>query len=358
MEPTDLDIHAENSYFWSPTNSTFYPWTLPYYLVSPDSICARLPALESFELLFPPVVTAFSFASSSAAPGDGFGAKTSGIVKRVKGGLSISGSMRGIRMGLVNERGVLRVVNIGSTSLGKGEMVFLEDQTIDKSGEKKDPNFEIVEDREFVDLIIQYADEMQPVAKEEEEEEESTLIETKTALGELLSRLGFTNLELQLNDLLSLYADTPEPSATQPPPPILYHAFPAILATGPGAAPIPSYSLYTNVHAVSSHACTPVSVPVSAQVLIIPRGGCPFSQKLSNLPPTVQTVVFVDKTVDSERDLVRPLLEAENKLGIGAIMVAGGGGSWTDGRDVGSLLIRRRWEVRVRDVPVSNIVVL
>jgi hypothetical protein len=348
VEPTDLDIHAENSYFWSPTNSTFYPWTLPYYLVSPDSICAPLPALESFELLFPPVVTALSFSSSEST--DGFGAKTSGIVKRVKGGLSISGSMRGIRMGLVNERGVLRVANIGSTSLGKGEMVFLEDKAIDKSGRKKDPNFEIVEDREFVDLIIQYADEMQQVPNEEH-----AFAETKTALGELLSRLGFTNLELQLNDLLSLYSDTPEPSATQLPS-LLYHAFPAILATGPGAAPIPSSSLYTSIHAVSSYACTPVSVPGSVQVLIVPRGGCPFSEKISNLPSTVRTVVFVDKNAETEQDLVRPLLDTENKLGIGAVMVAGGV-PWTE-RDVGSLLIRRRWGIRVRDVPVSNIVVL
>ncbi|KAG0126341.1 glycosyl hydrolase family 47-domain-containing protein [Tuber indicum] len=360
LQPSDLDIYAENSYFWSPSNSTFYPWTLPPYLVSPDSICSRLPALDSFDLIFPQPKTRLSSASGSS---DIFGATTAGIVKRVQGGISISGSMRGVRMGMTNEHGILRITNIGGTSLGKSEIVFLEDKVIDKSGATMDPNFQIVLDHEYVDLLIQYADDIRAAKREEELKQVPIIPETKTALGELLSRLGFTSLETQLNDLLSLYNDDDDrgdeatPTSTSSP---RLHAFAGIIPTGIGAADIPTTTpVFTNIYTLRNHACTPIQpngIPKTAQVLIVPRGTCAFSQKLQHVPSFIRLVIFLDKSASTPQDLVRPLLDKENEYGTVAVMVAGGGKEWE--REVGSLTLRRRWSVWVKDIRVGNVVVL
>ncbi|CAZ83013.1 unnamed protein product [Tuber melanosporum] len=360
LQPSDLDIYAENSYFWSPSNSTFYPWTLPPYLVSPDSICSRLPALDSFDLIFPQPKARLSSASGSS---DIFGATTAGIVKRVQGGISISGSMRGVRMGMTNEHGILRITNIGGTSLGKSEIVFLEDKVIDKSGATMDPNFQIVLDHEYVDLLIQYADDIRAAKREEELKQVPIIPETKTALGELLSRLGFTSLETQLNDLLSLYNDDDDrgdeatPTSTSSP---RLHAFAGIIPTGIGAVDIPTTTpVFTNIYTLRNPACTPIQpngIPKTAQVLIVPRGTCAFSQKLQHVPSFIRLVIFLDKSASAPQDLVRPLLDKENEYGTVAVMVAGGGKGWE--REVGSLTLRRRWSVWVKDIRVGNVVVL
>ena len=273
--------------------------------------------------------------------------------------------MRGVRMGMTNEHGVLRVTNIGGTSLGKSETVFLEDKVIDKSGATMDPNFQIVLDNEYVDLIVQYADDIRAAKREEELKQVPIIQETKTALGELLSRLGFTSLETQLNDLLSLYNDEDDggdddeatPTSTSSPQ---LHAFAGIFPTGVGAVDIPTTTpVFTNIHILKDPACVPIrvsSIPKTAQVLIVPRGSCAFSQKLKYVPSFIRLVIFLDKDALIPQDLVRPLLDKENKYGIMAVMVAGGGREWE--REVGSLTLRRRWSVWVKDIRVGNIAVL
>lgn len=273
--------------------------------------------------------------------------------------------MRGVRMGMTNEHGVLRITNIGGTSLGKSEIVFLEDKVIDKSGATMDPNFQIVLEHEYVDLIVQYADDIRAAKREEELKQVPIMPETKTALGELLSRLGFTSLETQLNDLLSLYNDEGDggnedetaPTSTSSPQ---LHAFAGILPTGIGAVDIPiTTPVFTSIHILKNPACVPIqtnSIPKTAQVLIVPRGSCSFSQKLRHVPSFIRLVIFLDKNTLTPQDLVRPLLDKENEYGIMAVMVAGGGKEWE--REVGSLTLRRRWSVWVKDIRVGNIVVL
>jgi len=267
-------------------------------------------------------------------------------------------------MGMTNEHGVLRITNIGGTSLGKNEIVFLEDKVIDKSGATMDPNFQIVLDHEYIDLIVQYADDIRAAKREEELKQVPIIPETKTALGELLSRLGFTSLETQLNDLLSLYNDEDdgrddEATPTSASSPQL-HAFAGIVPTGIGAVDIPTTTpVFTNIHILKDPACAPIrasSIPKTAQVLIVPRGSCSFSQKLRNLPSFIRLVILLDKDALTPQDLVRPLLDKENEYGIMAVMVAGGGREWE--REVGSLTLRRRWSVWVKDIRVGNIVVL
>ncbi|KAH8152094.1 uncharacterized protein LAJ45_04088 [Morchella importuna] len=342
LQPSDLDIHAENSYFWSPTNSTFYPWTLPPHLIHPDSVCAPLPGRESFELIFPS-------ASSSATSGDG----TAGIVKRVVNGVMVTGSIRGIRMGLLKEPDdTLRVTSVGGTSLGRGEAVYLEPGLVDK-GTKNDANFQVAADDEFVDLIIEVDDDAEaPVEAEAGEMEghgygygyggyefpeldsRNAPLVDKGTLGELLAKLG---LDLQISDLLALVGgestaameerqkkthviDPIAAASNIPKPPKKKHkTIPAVMATGlsaytppdkpfaPASSPVSSGSAnprqlaFTNIYFSPGTGCVPDPLlPANAQIVFVRRGGCTFSQKVRNVPDVraVKLLVIVDADAD------------------------------------------------------------
>lgn len=388
LQPSDLDIHAENSFFWSPTNSTFYPWTLPPHLIHPDSVCAPLPGRESFELIFPSV-------STTGFAGDG----TAGIVKRVSGGVMVSGSMRGIRMGLIKESDdLLRVTSVGGTTLGKGETVFLEQGLVDKGN--GDANFQVIADNEFVDLIIEIDDD----EVDEDEWEEGgeggygyefpdtglagqiPLVD-KSTLGELLSKLGF---DMQISDFLALVGGDStsaiagrqktlavDPTTTASSKPVIprkkQKVISAIMATGVGVYPPPdsptstsnpSQLAFSTIH-FSDTACSPSTViPPTAQVVFVRRGECTFLQKIRNIPDTctVKLLVVIDAAQGRDDELVRPLLDerVDRKWGLSVIMVAGMGDTAKAVRDgtVKAVGVRWRWRAYVKGGYVGNLVVL
>lgn len=322
---------------------------------------------------------------------------TAGIVKRVSGGIMISGSMKGIRMGLVRESDdLLRVTNVGGTTLGREETVFLEHGLADMG--KSDANFQIVADNQFVDLIIEVDDD--EMGDEEREGYNYELPDNslagkipnvdKSTLGELLSKLGF---DMQISDFLALVGGdstsaiaerqktfTIDPTTTTSSTPTASRrkqkAIPAIMATGVGVYPPPDVPFSTTSTSVplqlafstihfSDTACSPATViPPNAQVVFAYRGGCTFLQKIRNIPDTraVKLLVIIDASQDNEDELVRPLLDEkiDRKWGLPVVMVAGKGEAVKAVRDgkVEAVGIKWRWKVLVKGGLVGNLVVL
>lgn len=331
--------------------------------------------------------------STTGLTGDG----TAGIVKRVGGGIMISGSMRGIRMGLVREADdLLRVMSVGGTTLGREETVFLDHGLVDMG--KDDANFQVIADNEFVDLIIEVDDD-----EIDEEDKEGYGYEfpdnglagqipivDKSTLGELLSKLGF---DMQISDLLALVGGdstsaiaerqktldvdpTATASSTLASSKKKQKVIPAILATGIGVYPPPDTPFssgptpnslqlaFSPIH-FSDTACSPATViPPSAQVIFVRRGGCPFLQKIRNIPDThmVKLLVIVDASQGNEEELVRPLLDekVDRKWGLPVVMIAGSGEGAKAVREgkVEAVGVRRRWKVLVKGGLVGNLIVL
>lgn len=334
--------------------------------------------------------------SSSPIARDG----TAGTIKRVVGGVMISGSMRGIRMGLVKESNdLLRVTSVGGTTLGKGETVFLEPGLVEKG--KDDANFQILADDEFVDLIIEVDDE--GAAQEDKgygyEFQNHGLtgnnipLADKSTLSELLSKLGF---DVQISDLLALVGgDSTSPAAerqntpgapatdatttalnTPQAPKKKHKIIPAVMATGihvflPPDAPFssspstnPPQLAFSAIH-FSDTACSPdTTLPTSAQIIFVRRGGCTFLQKIRNVPDTrtAKLLVIVDTEEENDGELVRPLLneKVDRKWGLPVVMLAGKGDGAKAVREgkVGAVGVRWRWKVLVKGEVVGNLVVL
>lgn len=310
----------------------------------------------------------------------------------------ISGSMRGIRMGLIKESDdLLRVTSVGGTTLGKGETVFLEQGLVDKG--KGDANFHVVADSEFVDLIIEIDDD--EMEEEEGEEERDGYgyefpdngltgqipIVDKSTLSELLSKLGF---DMQISDLLALVGGDStsaiterqrtlavDPTTTASSKPInprkKQKVISAIMATGIGVYPPPDSPTSTSnplqlafstIH-FSDTACSPSTViPPTAQVVFVRRGECTFLQKIRNIPDTctVKLLVVIDTAQGNDDELVRPLLDqkVDRKWGLSVIMVAGMGDTAKSVRDgtVKAVGVRWRWRAYVKGGYVGNLVVL
>lgn len=310
----------------------------------------------------------------------------------------VSGSMRGIRMGLIKESDdLLRVTSVGGTTLGKGETVFLEHGLVDKGN--SDTNFQVIADNEFVDLIIEVDDD--EIEEEWEEEEDGRYgyefpdtgltgqmpIVDKSTLGELLSKLGF---DMQISDFLALVGGDStsaiaerqktlavDPTTTAPSKLIIprkkQKVISAIMATGvgvypppdlPASASNPSQLAFSTVH-FSDTACSPATViPPTAQVVFVRRGECTFLQKIRNIPDTctVKLLVVIDAAQGRDDELVRPLLDerVDRKWGLSVIMVAGMGDTAKAVRDgtVKAVGVRWRWKAYVKGGYVGNLVVL
>lgn len=320
-------------------------------------------------------------------------------MKRVNGGVMISGSMRGIRMGLIKESDdLLRVTSVGGTTLGRGETVFVERGLVDKG--KDDANFQVIADNDFVDLIIEIDDDDEMEEEDGEEGGEGYGYEfpdngltgeipivDKSTLGELLSKLGF---DMQISDLLALVGGDStsaiaerqktlavDPTTTAPSKPITprkkQKVMSAIMATGVGVYPPPDSPTSTSnplqlafstIH-FSDTACSPATViPPTAQVVFVRRGGCTFLQKIRNIPDTctVKLLVVIDGSQGSDDKLVRPLLDekVDREWGLSVIMIAGKGDIAKAVRDeaVKAVGVRWRWRAYVKGGYVGNLVVL
>jgi len=416
---TDSNSHDEIA-----TNYTYYPWTLPQSLMPINGTCDRLPMKHTFSIEFP--VNAPSPTSAGQSNFIVFGPQ--GLV-RLNEGILVK-SLSGLKLGMVYESpspfraidGPLmeswRVWNIANMAMGRDEQIFIPRDVI---GEMTDPSFTRVRDSVMLDIVLQLENPVTmnssaPGSVEEfysstSDSNEKIFEEGSTELvfEESISTSGLaaeyrTMLSSLLHHVTSALRDPAATLLPQPEIPQTYHftTLPAIASTGMGAAPIidvpdapdpnqgpQSESLiWSNIY-FAGEACgtkLPDDAPKKHQVIIMRRGGCTFSEKLSNIPsftPTSRSLKLVilisrkdEDDVRWEREegwptnsgasLFRPLLDKVQVTPSGLVrhhqicMVMVGGGDEVEElfRKTRSLGVRRRYHIESRGLVVGNILVV
>lgn len=355
----------------SPTNHTFFPWTLPSTLIPSNGTSALQSLRPTFDITFP-TISNINLASS--------------IPSRTSQGVLI-GSLSGARLGMIQDipalhgngatKDLYRIHSINHIPLGRDENVFMGRDTIAAVVKATDPLFARVEDTVLFDLAVDLSprtaislpiqtlmelnsfQDMEPplidtagvvaslnadndlvimenILKDRLEELGSNGPETP-ALKNLMRYLSRMNPSISLESVLK---QTPKRTSQIP---LLSRTFlPAITAQGGGAAQLPklpdvklsdfsgksstSALPWTKIH-IAGNGCTPLAahIPRNHQVLILKRGGCSFIEKLANIPSfppselSLQLVIIVsfapgDSVDETElqqlngRNLIRPLL--------------------------------------------------
>ncbi|KAF1990520.1 glycoside hydrolase family 47 protein [Aulographum hederae CBS 113979] len=328
----------------SPSNFTYYPWTLPPQFIPPGGMSAKLPSSLTFDLAFP----------SSAD-----GMVSLNALQRTSDGLLL-GSMNGLRLGMIKEpttesdssipvgdrTSLFRIYSVSNVQLGRDEKVFMP-RTLASEYEQGDPYFTRTRNIHVVDLIIDVPRLPLPVPERKEEipqnaddtAEPASAAEVSDPIASLnisireaiLSRArssenqgdgSFLKSLLQsIQNVLSEGAEfttgdidltnldgannigIPLSKDQEPQPHLTRHSFAAALPTGPGAAPLPDEEDPAALMQTAKISPLPwkkiffagtlceqrldFSVPREYNVIVIERGGCSFSEKLKNIPAAV-----------------------------------------------------------------------
>ena len=380
----------------SPSNYTYFPWTLPLKLIPHNATCSKITARHTFDITFP--------TGPNMLMGPGF-------LQRVGNGILIN-SMGGVRLGMIQDAPFetddgatgkeYRVQAINNILLGKDERIFIAKDTASNVVNPLDPNFTRVRDTSMLDLIvdIQASDELQPQGPTSDSvnDNESLTSSPKLILdaSAAASPEVAPNMKQAFSSLLQHVASLiVDPTPTPPPPVITQYPreyVAAIMPVGVGVAPLPDVddALGPDIHGapqgdvpwhsiyVTDENCDsvlPVSVPKEHQVIVIKRGGCSFDEKLRNIPTfapskkSLQLVIVVsyeDEPGLPSGWLIRPLLESQQTTVSGLprhnpiAMIMVGGGERSRGmfeRAVG-LGIKRRYSVQAQGIPINNLVIL
>lgn len=308
----------------SPSNYTFYPWTLPPELVPYNATSAPMAIRPTLDISFP------TLPSMILGPG---------ALERVRDGILIK-AIGGLRLGMIqdvplddatnyNTEG-FRIQVINNLPLGKDEKVYLSREITFDVLNPADPNFTRIRDPTMLDIVIDVnpellglgrrndtADALRRGSAGEHERSRSPVIHERSSspssedkLGTALSHASTmrTALTTLMNHVSSMLRDNPEPStpkSSRPkssPSSIVRLSLPAITSIGLGSAPLPDVeeaSIFTysgkpsldrlswSTIYLSDETCDhklPLNVVRNHQVVIIKRGGCSFSQKLRNIP--------------------------------------------------------------------------
>ncbi|MCJ1264929.1 alpha mannosidase-like protein [Lobaria immixta] len=379
----------------SPSNYTYFPWTLPLDLVPNNGICSKITARSTFDITFPPTP------NTSLGPG---------ALQRVLNGILVN-SIGGLRLGMIQDVPVesgsgldgktYRVHAINNILLGKDERVFLAKDTASNVINPLDPNFTRVRDSSMLDLVVDVVTvegtEAKPKKANDLNHNKSStssfpdvvfaqaLEDGSAAASSMMVALGSL-----LQQVTSLMRE--DPPKENPKPMRMY--IPAVASTGVGAAPLPDVNdalgpdvsglpqgtlLWDSIYVADENCNGKLSptVPRNHQVIVIVRGGCPFTQKLQNIPtfvPTkssLQLVIIVSHDEDEEAGLppgylIRPWLETAQITPSGLprhhpipmVMVGGGEETWEMFKSATSLGIKRRYSVQAQGIPISNVVIL
>lgn len=376
----------------SPSNYTYFPWTLPNELVPHNGICSQITSKTSFDITFP--------SSPDTAIGPG-------MLQRVMNGILVN-SMGGVRFGMIQDvpiladkdinREIYRVHVINNILLGKDERVFLAKETASKVVSPLDPNFTRIRDPIMLDIVIDV------IAAEESKVKQDgggTGDNENSALGPGLvfddalkdDAAGTSAMLLAFNSFLhQITGLIREPtSASLQVPARKYIA--AIIPTGAGAAPLPDVddtlgldasgspqgSLLWNTIYVAGDNCNSrlsIDIPRHHQVIVMKRGGCSFTDKLQNIPiylPSESSLQLVVVVAEEEEDLnlppgylIRPLLEVTQYSASGLprhhpipmVMVGGGKETYNLFKSASGVGIKRRYSMQARGVPISNVVII
>ena len=395
----------------SPSNYTFFPWTLPVEVVPYDAISAPMSLRPGLDLSFPPLQNSILSPAS---------------LERVENGILIK-SVSGLRLGMIQDIPLLvegssavtegyRIQVINNVPLGKDEKVYISKETTNILN-PTDPNFTRVQDLIMLDIVVDVnPDSVHGNESTTSVDDENAVVTNGPVFDQLPTdgssmRMAFSSL---INHVSALLRDETLDSASGLSfnSPTTRIVIPAITSTGKGATPVsdvaearlssPSSSTLGSAKGTSSRlgwstvyisdeSCDehlPASVPRKHQVIVMKRGGCSFSQKLRNIPPfrpsrsSLKLVIVVSypeaeagsssglgKTDHASQDetwLIRPLLDEIQVVAdgiprphpISMVMVGGGDETYNYFRNAVGVGIRRRYEIRSQGVPISNLIVI
>jgi hypothetical protein len=393
----------------SPSNYTYYPWTLPPFLVPYNATSTRMPAKPTFDISFPTL------------PNTGTTQPTPPL-QRVKEGILIN-FIGGLRLAMIQDvpRAAdldgYRIHAINNLALGKDEKVYLAKDTGSGILNPSDPNFTRVREMTMLDLVIDLDEEVVPETNHTGVEPDqiapidlSNLQVELAADTEPALRSAWNAMMAHISSLLPSAVPSIMPISPANAPPIeavvstgKRFTISAITPTGIGAAPIPDWpEAVTNTISspespplqwstifVSDELCDhrlPSTVVRTNQVLVLKRGGCPFSQKLANIPSfpasrsALQLVVLVSfentepgHNMPDDSHLIRPLLEETQMVNIGSlgggaqiprrnplvmVMVGGGERVFEGLRRARGVGVKRRWRVETQGVVIDNLIIV
>ncbi|KAL8992145.1 MAG: hypothetical protein Q9169_007335 [Polycauliona sp. 2 TL-2023] len=377
----------------SPSNFTYYPWTLPLELIAHNATCDKMIPRPTFDITFPSTST---------------GVLSPAGLQRVLNGILVN-SISGLRLGMIqdvkidtsgvpNGGELYRVQAINNIPMGKDEKVFMARDTAAHVVNPLDPNFTRVRDMAMLDLAVDVAREQ--VSKPDDStsllDDSSASISSpdvgvpiqahKDPHTQSAMKLAFDLVIEHFAALMQNQAQTTTRGLSR-------EYIPAITPTGAGAAPLPDVEdalgpgssgspkgdlLWNAIYVVGNNCGgrLPLSVVREHQVLVMKRGGCSFGQKLQNIPsvpPSRQSLqmVIVVSYEDGEDGLpagwlVRPLLEEQQLTSTGLprhrpipmVMVGGGDKTYDVFQRAVKIGLKRRYSVEAQGVPISNLIMI
>lgn len=417
MESGDQHTSISVSDVSSPSNYTYFPWTLPLDLIPSNGVCSPINTQRSFDLTFPNFL------------GD---AKASSIlpVTRVINGALVN-TMSGIRLGLVKEpvsfEGVylidqFRIHSVSSLTLGRDEKVFVPREVV-AAISAVDPYFTRLRDSQILDLLVDLypndtgARRNASIASEGAIE---SIVPQLTGEVEMLDSDQDTPLFSSILRNLQSILNNAKSVATEKPPRIAAvnrHILTASIPTGPGAAPFPTLDeeppsltdeslesplSWDKIYIASDDLCDevlPTEVPREHQIIVVKRGGCSFATKLQHIPvfplasKSLQLVIVIsypgqNRPMGTRRDLseediefseyaddgdgyddntlIQPYLDVSQLTPgglirphpISMIMLTGGARSIDMLKRAKGVAIRRRWWFESQGLKINNLVVL
>ncbi|OJJ34346.1 hypothetical protein ASPWEDRAFT_42326 [Aspergillus wentii DTO 134E9] len=402
----------------SPTNYTFYPWTLPPELVPFNATSSLMTNRPTLDISFP------------SLPGMVMGP---GSLERVRDGILIK-TIGGLRLSMVQDVPLhntaededddgFRVQVINNVPLGKDEKVYLSREITLDILDPTDPNFARVRDSAMIDIVIDVLpaellrrrndsdNRSEPAAEHGRKQviHKPAPVDDKPGSVDTAPSNMRAVLSSLVNSLSSLLRDEAQMESSQNQTPLRL-TLPAAMSSGLGSAPIPSVEDATTVSFSGDLSKSRLSwstiyfadeicdynilreVAQNHQILVIKRGGCSFSQKLKNIaayPPSrsalkLVIVVSYDDIADedpestaasqsrplaavrAEPSLVRPYLD-ESQVTVGGsprrhpipmVMMGGGEQTYELLRQAKAIGIKRRYTVRSQGIPISNLYIV
>ncbi|KAI9717582.1 MAG: alpha mannosidase-like protein [Chrysothrix sp. TS-e1954] len=364
----NVNIAANISNPW-----TLYPWSSPPVLLPHNGTSSAMKSRKTLDLGFTVL------AETHPVPLK---------VVRTHRGIVIN-SISGLKLGLIQETSDIvnedgettqvtyyRIHSASQMTLGRDETVFMSPAAA-ASLNSADPFLTRHRDSVALELVL---DRPSADSSEHEASPEAANINQKangTVMQNLLQQL---NAAFGSNEAVGALLESVQ-AQTQP----LDQGFDTLLAsaaTGVGAgflpdvpdtqasdsAPLTWHSIFVTNELC--HEKLPSSVPRKAQIVVIKRGGCSFSQKLRNVPnfapnhASLQLVVVVSGFRKGEsQDAARPLLE-ELQFGssgivrrnpIAMVMVEGGEQSWQALASSRSIGVRRKYHFSSQGITINNL---
>lgn len=377
----------------SPTNYTFFPWTLPPELVPFNATSSPMTARPTVDISFP------------AVPGLAMGP---GSLERIKNGVLVK-AIGGLRLSMVQDRqdrqkteqtddGEFRVQVVNNVPLGKDEKVYLSREITFDLLDPSDPNFTRVRDSAMVDIVVDVI----PEKFHPRNDSSASRAEAAAGRGNHVvhppagkdNNIDSSAMRGVFSSLMNSVSSFLRETDSQPSPRL---TLPAAVSVGLGSGPLPEVSdsstlssdrlPWSSIHLADEICDHRIlrEIVQNHQVLVIKRGGCSFSEKLRNIaayPPShsalkLVIVVSYDEggvastspsslaAVRSEPYLIRPLLdEIQMTAGIprphliSMVMVGGGDETYELLRRAGGVGIRRRYSVHTQGIPINNVYIV